>query len=255
MISCRRMKKSSAPASPKPAPKPAPKLTLCVDIGGSRIKAIVVDPHGKPVTERVRLDTPRPATPDAVLDIVTQLAAQSGKFDRVSVGFPGVIQSGIAKTAPNLHPDWTGFDLDRALEALLHKPVRAANDAAVQGLGAISGQGLEMVVTLGTGVGCAVYSAGRLAVALEMAHHPFRKGRTYEQCLGHAALLDAGKKKWNSRLKEAIGNWQRLVNYDRLFLGGGNTEFITFDLPPNVIISSNQEGMYGGLGLWTEKSV
>lgn len=231
------------------------KRTLCVDIGGSRIKAIIVDNRGKPVTERVRLDTPRPALPGAVLAVVEELAAQSGKFDRVAVGFPGVVQDGIVKTAPNLDPAWQGFDLDRTLEASLGKPVRAANDAAVQGLGAISGKGLEMVITLGTGVGCALYTNGRLAVGLEIAHHPFRKGRTYEDCLGHAALLDDGKKKWNRRLQEAIGNWQRLVNYDRLYLGGGNTEFISFALPENVIVSSNQEGMYGGLGLWTEHSV
>ncbi|MBY0508230.1 MAG: ROK family protein [Bryobacteraceae bacterium] len=231
------------------------KLTLCVDIGGSRTKAIVVDPQGKPVTERVRLDTPRPALPDAIIEVIEQLAGQSGKYDRVSVGFPGVIHDGVVKTAPNLDPAWAGFDLDRALEAALKKPVRAANDAAVQGLGAISGKGLEMVITLGTGVGCAIYTGGRLAVPLEMAHHPFRKGRTYEDCLGHAALLNGGKKKWNKRLQEAIGCWERLVNYDRLFLGGGNTEFITFELPANVTVSSNQEGMYGGLGLWTERSV
>ena len=231
------------------------KLTLCVDIGGSRTKAIVVDERGQPVTERVRLDTPRPALPDAVLGVIAQLAGQSGKFDRVAVGFPGVVQGGIVKTAPNLDPAWAGFDLDRALEASRKKPVRAANDAAVQGLGAISGKGLEMVITLGTGVGCALYSEGRLAVGLEMAHHPFRKGKTYEECLGNAALLDDGKKKWNRRLQEAIGHWERLVNYDRLFLGGGNTEFISFDLPANVIVSANQEGMYGGLGLYTERSV
>ncbi len=231
------------------------KLTLCVDIGGSRIKAIVVDPKGQPVTERVRLDTPRPALPDTILDVIQQLAQKSGKFDRVSVGFPGVVQSGIVKTAPNLDPSWAGFNLDGALEASLKKPVRAANDAAVQGLGAISGKGLEMVITLGTGVGCALYTDGRLSIALEMAHHPFRKGRTYEECLGNAALVDDGKKKWNRRLQAAIGHWDRLVNYDRLFLGGGNTEFITFTLPANVVLSSNQEGMYGGLGLWTEHSV
>ena len=231
------------------------KRTLCVDIGGSRTKAIVVDERGQPVTERVRLDTPRPALPEAVLGVIAQLAGQSGKFDRVAVGFPGVVQAGIVKTAPNLDPAWCGFNLDQALEASLKKPVRAANDAAVQGLGAISGKGLEMVITLGTGVGCALYNHGRLAVGLEMAHHPFRKGKTYEECLGNATLLDNGKRKWNRHLEEAIGNWERLVNYDRLFLGGGNTEFITFDLPANVIVSSNQEGLYGGLGLYTEHNV
>jgi polyphosphate glucokinase len=229
--------------------------TLCVDIGGSKIKAIVVDLQKKPVTERVRLETPRPALPEEVLKVILQLAEQSGKFDRVSVGFPGVIHNGIVKTAPNLDPAWGGFNLNEAVAALLNKPVRSANDAAVQGLGAISGKGLEMVVTLGTGLGCALYTDGRLAAGLEMAHHPFRKGKTYEEYLGAAALNVDGKKDWNRHLQEAIGNWERLVNYDHLYLGGGNTEFISFELPANVSISSNQEGMYGGLGLWTEQSV
>ena len=231
------------------------KLTLCVDIGGSKVKAIVVDDQGKPVNERVRQETPRPATPEAILSLILQLASQSGKFDRVSVGFPGVIQHGVVKTAPNLDASWSGFDLNQALEKGLGKPVRSANDAAVQGLGAISGKGLEMVITLGTGVGCALYLDGRLAAALEMAHHPFRKGKTYEEYLGAAALAADGKKDWNRHLQEALGNWEHLVNYDRLYLGGGNTESINFDLPANVTISSNQEGMYGGLGLWTERSV
>jgi len=231
------------------------KRTLCIDIGGSKIKMIVVDEQGQPVTERVRQETPRPALPESILNVIQHLATQSGKFDRVSIGFPGVIRHGIVKTAPNLDPAWNGFDLNQAVEALLQKPVRSANDAAVQGLGAVSGKGLEMVVTLGTGLGCALYLDGRLAAGLEMAHHPFRKGKTYEEYLGNAALLDDGKKDWNRHLREAISNWESLVNYDRLYLGGGNTEFINFELPPNVSISSNQEGLYGGLGLWTERSV
>lgn len=229
--------------------------TLCVDIGGSKIKAIVVDLQKKPVTERVRVETPRPALPEEVLKVILHLAEQSGPFDRVSVGFPGVIQNGIVKTAPNLDAAWAGFNLNEAVATLLKKPVRSANDAAVQGLGAISGKGLEMVVTLGTGLGCAIYTDGRLAVGLEMAHHPFRKGKTYEEYLGAAALNADGKKDWNRHLAEAIGNWERLVNYDRLYLGGGNTEFISFELPANVSISSNQEGLYGGLGLWKEHHV
>ncbi len=231
------------------------KRTLCVDIGGSRIKAIVVSEAGEPLTERVRVDTPRPATPPPVIDAIVHLADLSGKFDRVAVGFPGVIQHGVVKTAPNLDHAWKGFNLNAALEDRLKRPVRSANDAAVQGLGAISGHGLEMVITLGTGVGCAIYTDGRLAVPLEMAHHPFRKGKTYEDCLGRAALDEDGKKEWNQRLREAIEQWENLVNYDRLYLGGGNTEFINFTLPVNVHVSSNKEGMYGGLGLWTERHV
>jgi polyphosphate glucokinase len=231
------------------------KLTLCVDIGGSGVKGLVVDDKGKAITERVRIETPRPATPEAVLAVIEQIAKQSAPFDRVAVGFPGVVRHGITLSAPNLHETWAGFDIDRTLEKRLKRPVRAANDAAVQGLGAISGKGLEMVITLGTGLGCALYLNGRLAVPMEMAHHPFRKGKTYEECLGNKALVDKGKKKWNDRLQEAIANWQSLVNYDRLYIGGGNAEHIDFELPAGVKITSNHEGMYGGLGLWTEQAV
>jgi polyphosphate glucokinase len=234
---------------------PAGKLTLCVDIGGSGVKGLVVDEKGKAVTERVRIETPRPATPEALLEVIAEIAEKSTPFDRVAVGFPGVVRNGYTLSAPNLHETWAGFDLDRTLEKKLKRPVRAANDAAVQGLGAISGKGLEMVITLGTGLGCALYLNGYLAVPMEMAHHPFRKGRTYEEYLGNKALVERGKKKWNERLQEALANWESLVHYDRLYIGGGNAEHIEFDLPANVKISSNQEGMYGGLGLWLERSV
>lgn len=231
------------------------KLTLCVDIGGSGVKGLVVADNGKAITQRVRIETPRPATPDAVLAVIEEIAKRSAPFDRVAVGFPGVVKNGMTLSAPNLHEDWQGFDIDRTLEKRLKRPVRAGNDAAVQGLGAISGKGLEMVITLGTGLGCALYLQGRLAVPMEMAHHPFRKGKTYEECLGDEARERKGNKKWNERLQEAIANWESLIHYDRLFIGGGNAEHIDFELPANVKISSNQEGLYGGLGLWLERSV
>ena len=230
------------------------KLTLCVDIGGSRIKAIVVDPKGQPVTERVRLDTPRPALPDTILDVIQQLAQKSGKFDRVSVGFPGVVQSGIVKTAPNLDPSWAGFNIDAALEASLKKPVRAANDAAVQGLGAISGKGLEMVITLGTGLGSSLAEDGRLSTHLELAHHPLRKGGTYEEQLGNAAIEKSGKKKWNRRIKTAIEALRILTNFDHLYIGGGNARRVKFELPKDVSLVSNELGMRGGIWLWRERS-
>lgn len=231
------------------------KLTLCIDIGGSGIKGLVVNEAGKPVTERVRIETPRPATPEAVLNVVAAIAGKNEPYDRVAVGFPGVVKHGVTHSAPNLHESWAGFKLEEHLANRLEKPVRAANDAAVQGLGAISGQGLEMVVTLGTGLGCALYLDGKLVVPMEMAHHEFRKGKTYEDCLGRAALEQDGRKKWNRRLEKAIAAWESLVNYDWLYLGGGNTEYIDFDLPGNVKVTSNAEGMYGGLGLWTERAV
>jgi polyphosphate glucokinase len=227
------------------------KRTLCIDIGGSGIKTLVLDERGKVVSPRLRKDTPNPATPAAVLAIVEKLAAAQQPFDRISCGFPGVIKHGAPWTAVNLHSKWIGFPLEKTLsERFGGKPARIANDAAIQGLGAVSGRGLEMVVTLGTGVGSALYRDGVLVVPLETGHHPFRKGKTYEEYLGKKGLKKAGRKKWNKLLQKAIGNWQGLFNYDRLFIGGGNAEKIRFQLPENAQIASNQEGLLGGLGLW-----
>jgi polyphosphate glucokinase len=232
-----------------------PARTLCVDIGGSGIKVMVVDDQGQALTERLREKTPENATPATVVNVIGKLAAQAGPYDRVAVGFPGVIKNGVVQTAPNLDNGWAGFDIDRTLERKLGKPVLTENDAAVQGLGAVSGRGLELVVTLGTGLGCALYKDGFLVTSLEMAHHPFRNGKTYEENLGKAALKDVGSRRWNKRLREAIRNWENLFHYDRLFLGGGNAELIDLELPENVEITSNLQGLLGGVALWKGRSV
>jgi polyphosphate glucokinase len=224
--------------------------TLCVDIGGTGIKVLVVDAAGTPLGERIREKTPEQATPPSVVDIVTRLAAQAGAFDRVSVGFPGVIKQGVVHTAPNLDGAWQGFDIDRTLESRLGRPVLTANDAAVQGLGAVSGKGLEMVATLGTGLGCALYQDGRLVAGVEIAHHVFRKDKTYEDCLGKSGLKKHGQRRWNRLLRKAISNWENLFHYDRLYLGGGNAELIEGPVPDNVSIAANVNGLMGGIALW-----
>jgi polyphosphate glucokinase len=236
---------------PGTQPHEAPK-TLAVDIGGSGTKVIVLNGTGEAVTERVRWATPRPATPEAVLAVVAELAATQGDFDRISVGFPGVVGGGIVKTAINLHPTWEGFDLASVLAGQLGKPVRVANDADIQGLGAISGQGVELVLTLGTGFGSALFVQGRLVPNLEIAHHPFYKGETYEAQLGRAALKAVGKKRWNNRLEKAIATLSHLFNYDHLYIGGGETKRIKFKLPSNVSVIPNTMGLLGGIGLWRD---
>lgn len=225
--------------------------TLAVDIGGSGIKVMVLDEQGNPLTERDRLETPRPATPNAVLDTILKLA-EGKTFDRVSVGFPGIVRRGITETAVNLHPDWHGFELAGILNRHLDKPVRVANDADIQGLGAIEGKGFEMVITLGTGMGAAMFLNGKLIPNLELGHHPFRKGETYEQQLGQAALDEVGKKEWNRRLEKAIDLMERIFNYDTLYIGGGNTKKIDFVLPPNVKVVPNVSGLLGGIALWQD---
>ncbi len=226
--------------------------TLSVDIGGSGTKVIVLDKAGNPQTERARVETPQPAKPEAVISAIAQLAVGQGEFDRVSVGFPGVVRGDVTETAVNLDSEWIGFDLGTALSQRLSKPVRVVNDADMQGLGAISGQGVELVVTLGTGFGSALFVDGKLVPNLEMAHHEFRKGETYEEQLGRAALEDVGVKKWNSRLEKAIASLQHLFNYDYLYLGGGEAKKVTLELPSNVKIIPNMSGLLGGIALWRD---
>lgn len=236
----------------KRADPPASTRTLAVDIGGSGVKAMILDGSGKPLTARSRVATPKPATPKAVLEVIAGLAKAKEPFDRVSVGFPGVVRNGVTVTAPNLDAGWTGYKLAASLARLLRKPVRVANDADVQGFGAIAGRGVEVVMTLGTGMGSALFVDGRLVPNLELAHHPFRKGMTYEEQLGQAALKKAGKEKWNSRLGKAIQSLDALFNYDVLYLGGGNTKHIAIPLPANVKIVPNVAGLLGGIFLWRE---
>jgi polyphosphate glucokinase len=227
--------------------------TLAVDIGGTGVKAIVLDEAGKPLTERTRIPTPRPATPKALLGVVSQLAKEQGDFDRVSVGFPGVVRNGVTETAHNLDGKWRGYPLAERLSGLLGKPARVANDADVQGFGAISGRGVELVITLGTGLGSALFVDGILVPNLEAAHYPFRRGSTYEERLGNAALQKAGKTKWNKRVRRAIKALNQLFNYDRLFIGGGNAKKISGSLPENVMVVGNVAGLLGGIALWREQ--
>ena len=226
--------------------------TLSIDIGGSGCKALVLGPTGEPINERVRIKTPDKPTPPVVLEVLGKLAEKNGDFERVSCGFPGVVLDGEIRTAVNLHPDWVGFNLAQELEKLTGKPARVANDADIQGLAVIEGKGVEMVLTLGTGMGAALFVNGHLVPNLELGHHPFRRDDTYEECLGEEPMKDKGMKKWHKRLEEAIDLLARIFNYNTLYLGGGNAKKITMDLPENVKIVPNVAGILGGFHLWKE---
>ena len=227
--------------------------TLAVDIGGSGIKAMVLDEKGNAITDRLRLDTPHPATPTAVMDVICTLVEKQGSFDRVSVGFPGVVEKGVTKSAANLDDDWLGFEFAEAIVRRLSKPVKIKNDAEIQGYGAIAGEGVELVITLGTGFGSALFLDGKLMPNLELAHHKFRKGKTYEEQLKKKQLKKKGKKKWNKRLKKAIASLESAFHYDRLYIGGGRAKKINFDLPDNVTTIPNVAGILGGIALWNDE--
>jgi polyphosphate glucokinase len=226
-------------------------FTLCVDIGGSHIKASVVDRLGRMTCSSIETPTPEPATPAGVIATVVTLASRLPLYHRISVGFPGVVRDGCILTAPNLGTRrWHGVDLAKCLETALKKPVRVLNDAEVQGLGVISGKGLECVITLGTGFGSAVFRDGQLMPHLELGQHPAWKSKTYDQFLGHAALLAKGTKRWNRRLARALGSVTVLLNFDQLYIGGGNARKVRLRLPENVTCVANKAGITGGARLW-----
>lgn len=228
-----------------------PPLTLGIDIGGTHLKVGILDAAGQMLGERHRVETPADATPAAVCAALIDLAGQAGQFDRISVGFPGVVRHGTVLTAPNLDTRaWRGFALADRLTEALGKPVRLLNDAEVAGLGVIGRRGVECVITLGTGMGFALFQDGLVAPHLELSHHPVRHGMTYDQYLGAKALEAVGRKRWNKRLHRAIGYLGVLVTYDTLYVGGGNAKHIRIDLPPGVQIVSNEAGITGGVRLW-----
>ena len=203
----------------------AGKITLAIDIGGSKLKAGLLDQDGVLVAGPNRVNTPPRPIPQVVVDELVGLAAPLGEFHRISVGFPGVVRHGQVLTAPNLGtPDWRNFPLASSLTDKLGKPVRMLNDAEVQGLGVVSGRGLECVITLGTGMGFSLFQDGRPAPHLELSQHPIHKGKTYDQFIGAGALKEGGKAKWNRRVRRALEAITTLVGFDILYIGGGNAK-------------------------------
>ena len=228
--------------------------TLTIDIGGTGTKMLDLDPAGEPLGERHREPTPRPADPASVCALIERMLEQHRDHDRVSVGFPGVVRRGVVHTAPNLDTGaWQGFDLGGAVHAFSGKPVRVLNDADLQGYGVISGAGVELVLTLGTGLGSGLYSDGHLVPNLELGHHPFTDGMTYEQRVSNAERKRIGKASFRARVNAMLAQLQPIFNYDRVYIGGGNAKKLDpAMLPDDVTMFTNVEGMRGGVRLWDD---
>ena len=227
--------------------------TLSIDIGGSGIKGMVLDEQGEPISDRIRIKTPDEATPAAVFETIAALIEQKPAFDRVSLGFPGVVQFGVTRTAPNLDGDWAGIALAPRVAEMTGKPCRAINDADMQGYGAVEGIGVEMMITLGTGMGAAVFTNGHLTPNLELGHHPLTNGDTYEERIGNAARRKLGNKKWSGRVSDAIGQILPIWNPRVLYVGGGNAKKLTVELPDCVKPVPNIAGILGGVRLWDDE--
>jgi polyphosphate glucokinase len=239
-------------AAPRRVGDSAAPITLAIDIGGSGLKMQALSPEGLPISERLRVPTPSPATTSAILSSLDDLKVSVPLFDRVSVGFPGVVKQGKTHTAANLDPGWIGFPLAKTLERRWGKPVRMANDCAVGGYAVIHGHGVELVITLGTGMGSALFTEGVLCPGLELGHHPWRK-KTYEEYLGKRGLQKYGAKRWNKYLKRAIEQTAATFNWDTLYIGGGNAKKVTVKRKPNIKIISNEEGLLGAMALWRDR--
>jgi len=246
-------------------------FTLAIDVGGTGLKASVLSKTGTMMADRVRVDTKYPLPPDGDSGLVaalTELVKPLPEADRVSCGFPGMVRNGLVLSAPHfvckkgpgsgvdkkLIEAWDKFDLAAALSTALGKPTKVANDADVQGAAVVQGKGLELVITLGTGMGSAFFLEGQLMPHLELGHHPFRKDETYDDNLGELARKNKGDEHWNQRVREAIANLDALFYYDHLYIGGGNARRVDRDelgdALERITIVDNTAGILGGIKLW-----
>ena len=246
-------------------------LTLAIDVGGTGLKASVLDATGAMVADRVRVPTRYPLSPEGpngLVSTLVKLVKPLPESDRVSVGFPGMVRGGEILSAPHFVTEsgpgsktdnqlvkaWSRFDLAGALQQALGKPTKVANDADVQGAAVVNGDGMELVITLGTGFGTAIFLDGRLLPHLEIAHQPFRKGETYNDQLGERTRKDIGDERWNSRVRKATVQLDAMLFFDHLYIGGGNARRVKRDdlgeMLAKTTVVDNSAGILGGIRLW-----
>ena len=238
--------------------------TLAVDVGGSGIKASVLDAHGQLLVDRVRMDTPYPCPPELLVECIVGLTSGLPRAHRASIGYPGLVRDGRVIEVPSLSratydgqadpalvARWHGFDLGHALARVLDVPTLVVNDADMQACAVVEGDGMEFVLTLGTGVGTALFNDGHLLPHLELSHGPFRAGQTFDIALGNVERKRIGKKEWTARVREAIKDFDEMIVFDRIYVGGGNAKHLEpADIGPKGRIVPNSAGVIGGVKLW-----
>lgn len=248
---------------------PADVRTLAIDVGGSGFKASVLDAEGNMLTDRVRMDTPYPCPPSRFIESLKTLTAELPEYHRVAVGFPGLVRNGRVKIIvslsrssylgphdPELAAQWADFDLASALSEAFALPVKVANDADVQACAVAKGNGLEFVMTLGTGCGTALFNDGVLLPHLELGHAPLRTGATVEQLIGNAARKEVGNKEWIKRVLEAIAAYDGYLFFDHIYIGGGNAKKLSqadldgAGLSGRATLVPNSAGITGGVRIW-----
>jgi len=202
---------------------------LGIDIGGSGIKAAPVDvTTGKLLADRQKIETPRPARPEAVRDVVKKLTTSFNWSGPVGITFPGVVTDGVTRTAANLGPAWIGLDAATLFTRAIGNPVRVLNDADAAGVaemtfGAGAGEmGTVLLLTFGTGIGSALFTDGRLVPNTEFGHIELH-GRDAEERASERAREDHDLSwvKWAGRVAEYLGRMEALVWPDLFIIGGG----------------------------------
>lgn len=250
-----------------PAHAPGP-LTLSVDCGGGGIKAAVLDSAGTAHAPPARVPTPYPLSPELLVATIADVASTLPGSDRVSVGLPGMIRHGVvihtphyitrsgprSRVDPELREQWAGFDLRAALADRFGVPALVVNDAELHGAGVIAGAGLELVLTLGTGLGSAHFDGGALAPHLELSHAPLRRGTTYDEYIGEIERRRLGNGLWSRRVARVVAGLRPVFLWDRLYLGGGNSRQITQpvldQLGDDVVVVANSAALVGGSRAW-----
>jgi polyphosphate glucokinase len=202
---------------------------LGIDIGGTGIKAAPVDVDtGKLLAERKKIDTPRPALPDAVAGVVKELLTTFSWSGPVGVTFPGVVSGGVTRTAANLDPAWIGLDTATLLADACGSQVRVLNDADAAGVaemtfGAGAGEpGTVLMLTFGTGIGSALFTQGILVPNTEFGHIEVR-GRDAESRASERAKEQHGLSwaKWAERVEEYLQHVEALISPNLIIVGGG----------------------------------
>lgn len=244
------------------------RTTLAIDCGGGGIKASVLDSAGTLHAQPVRAATPYPLPPRRLVSVIGSLAEQLPRAGRVTVGMPGMIRHGVVvatphyvcragprtKVLPELVAAWSGFDMREAVSETLGMPALVLNDAEVHGCGLVTGIGLEMVITLGTGLGNAIFDNGVLAPHAELSQGTVKWGLTYDEYLGEHERIRLGDAHWSRRVRNVVESYYPVYLWDRLYLGGGNARRITASvvgrLGERVVLANNAAGILGGVRAW-----
>jgi polyphosphate glucokinase len=211
---------------------------LVIDVGGTHVK-ILATGHKK----RIEFPSGPKMTPAKMVAAV-RAATAGWKYDAVSIGYPGAVVHGRPIIEPrHLASGWVGFDFKKAFR----RPVKIVNDAAMQALGSYHG-GRMLFLGLGTGLGSALI-VDHVLEPMELAHLPYKKGRTYEDYVGRAGLERLGKKKWRHHVSKVVRQLKRAMQADYVVLGGGNARLLK-KLPPGARLGNNSNAFQGGYRLW-----